>query len=320
LARGTLTAVLLLASVAVANAEDDVVTYLGGKAGKQIIRRTGKIEDYTGAGLVLVSAQGRKETIPLDKLVDFQTTATEEETAGDKLLREGKLKEAIEAYQKAKQAESRKWVTRRIAAQLVKCFDLSGEIDKAGDQFLSIVAADAETPYFGLIPLAWRTPQNAIVPTKATKWLAASDQPVAALIGASWLLSGAERTKALAALKSLSSDLDPRIAHLASAQLWRTSLVTATAADLQKWQAQVDRMPAAIKAGPLLVLGDLLARMERNDDALLAWLEPPLVFNERPSLAAAGLQSAAKLLEKLGRSDDAERLTREIEAKYPALK
>jgi hypothetical protein len=67
------------------------------------------------------------------------------------------------------------------------------------------------------------------------------------------------------------------------------------------------------------VLGDLHARLDQADEALLAYLQIPLVNSQRQTLAAEGLASAAKLLEKLKRPDDAGRLYREREAKYPAL-
>ena len=304
---------------------DDVVTYLGGKGGKQTIRRTGQIEEYDGQGLVLVTPQGRKETIPLEKLVDFQTTSSPEELSGDQLRSAGQLVEAVETYKKARRAEPRKWVGRRIATRLIDCYDGLGQIDQAGEEFLAIVAVDAETPHFGSIPLAWRTPSLSgsglagPTTTRATKWLAATDQPTAALLGASWLLGGAERAKAIKVLKSLSSDLDPRIAHLATAQLWRTTLVTSTAADAEKWQQQINRMPAELRAGPLLVHGDLLARIDRAEDALLAYLQVPLVYHDRQTLSGEGLLSAASVLEKLKRNDDAQRLYRELLAKYPAF-
>lgn len=298
---------------------DDTVTYLGGKGGKETIRRTGRIEDYSGAGLVLVTTQGRKETIALEKLVDFQTAATAEEQSGDKLKIAGNVAEAIEAYKKAKRAESRQWVIRRISRSLIDCYDNAGQIDQAGDEFLAILTADAETPYFGSIPLAWRSSAlEGPAVTRAAKWLVANE-PAVELLGASWSLAGAERAKALAKLNTLSNDLDPRVGHLAAAQLWRASLVTATTAEAQKWQRQIERMPAELRPGPLLLLGDCNARNDRSDEALLAYLQVPLMYDDRQVLSGEGLVSAAKLLEKLKRPADAGRLYREVEAKYPAF-
>jgi TolA-binding protein len=43
------------------------------------------------------------------------------------------------------------------------------------------------------------------------------------------------------------------------------------------------------------------------------------MYDDRQVLSGEGLLSAAKLLEKLKRPDDAGRLYREVEAKYPAF-
>jgi tetratricopeptide (TPR) repeat protein len=275
------------------------------------VRRTGTINDYSGAGLVITTSSGKQETIPAEKVIEIQTPATKDESSGDALKAAGKLDESIDAYRQAKRGESRRWVVRRIVAKLVNCYERNNQFDAAGDEFLALLAGDEETPYFSAIPLAWRT--SAMPPAKAADWLAAS-APAAQLLGASWLLSGAERAKASSTLKTLSSDLDPRIAHLASAQLWRISLVTASTDEIARWEQQIERMPAELRAGPLLVLGDALTRTGRSDDALLAWLQVPLVDPQRETLSAEGYRSAAKALEKAGRAEDAARLQRELDA------
>jgi tetratricopeptide (TPR) repeat protein len=309
---------VLLLSFATATA-DDVVTFLA-KDGKQTLKRKGTIDDYTGEGVVLTSAQGRQETIPLDRLLSIQTAATDEETQGDALRRKGDLAGAIEAYKKARTGESRKWGQRRIAAKLVDAYDAAGKIDSAVEEFLPLIAADDQSPHFAMIPLAWRSASDeGVVATKAERWMSDSKQPAAVLIGASWLLVGPQRQKAITALKSISTDLDPRIAHLASAQLWRTLLVTAQEADVARWQAQIARIPAELRAGPQLVLGDALLRLGRTDEALLAYLEGPLCGSPRESLAGTALLAAARAMEKEKRSDEAQRLLEKIRDDYPAF-
>jgi len=299
---------------------DDVVTFRGGKEGKQTLRRNGTIDDYTGAGLIIRTSSGRQETIAADRILEIQTTSTAEELSGDNLRKEGKLEEAIQSYREAKRRESRKWVTRRIMASLVACYELRGQIDLAGDEFLAILASDPDTPYFAAIPLAWRTSTlDGATADHAKAWLAKANQPAAQLLAGSWLLAGAERARAIASLKALSSDLDPRIAHLASAQLWRTTLVTASPEEMVRWQAHVNRMPAELRSGPLLILGDGLARNEQPEDALLAYLQVTLVYPQRETLAGEGLLSAARTMEKLSRAEDAVRLYRELRNKYPSF-
>ena len=298
--RSSFAACLLCIGVASALTASDVVTYLG-KDSKQL-RRTGTIDDYTGQGLTITLATGRQEKIEAEKIVAIQTPAIAEELSGDGLVQEIKIAQAIEAYQQAKRLEPRKWVARRIMAKLVDCYERQDKIDQAGDEFLAIVAVDSETPHFAAIPLAWRAPSTA--PLRAKAWLG-SKNPAAQLLGASWLVAGSDRSAAINTLKSLSGELDPGIAHLATAQLWRTTLVTASTADVARWQQHVERMPARLRAGPSLVLGDALARLDRADDALLAYLQTPLVYSERKTLASEGYLSASRLLEKMGRAEDA---------------
>ncbi len=302
-------AVLLVGLAAIAPlAAEDSVTYLG-RDGK-MLRRTGTIENYSGAGLVLTLANGRQETIEVEKVLTLQTPSTAEETAGDALLAENKIADATTAFEKAKRSETRQWVVRRIRAKLIDCYERLKKLDVAGDEFLAIVAEDSETPYLAVAPFAWRT--SDAPPLRAAAWLAARE-PAAQLLGASWLLASPERAAAIKVLKSLSSDLDPHIAHLATAQLWRTTVVTVTQAEAARWQQQVERMPANLRGGPTLIVGDALARLNSSDDALLAYLQTPLVYSERKVLAREGYVSAAQLLKKLGRAEDAARILREAE-------
>jgi tetratricopeptide (TPR) repeat protein len=296
---------------------EDVVVFRGGKEAKQTLRRTGTIEDYSGAGLVLKTSAGREETIPIERIIEIQSPRSEEETKGDALARAGKLPEAIDAYRAAQRSESRRWVVRRIMARLVSCYEQQGQIDSAGEGFLALLASDAETPYFSAIPLAWRT--SAATPTQAKAWLGQTKEPAAVLLGASWLLSGADRPRAIDALTALSTDLDPRIAQLATAQLWRTKLVTASPDEIDRWQAQLEKLPGELRAGPLLVIGDGLLRHNRSEDALLAYLQVPLVYNSRETLSCEGLFSAARIMDKLKRTGDAARLYRELQIKHPSF-
>lgn len=294
---------------------EDVVVFRGGKEAKQTLRRTGTIEDYSGAGLIIKTSAGREETIPVERVIEIQTPTSAEETKGDALSRAGKLLEAIDAYRAAKRSESRRWVVRRIMARLVSCYERQGQVDLAGDEFLALLAGDAETPYYAAIPLAWRA--SAATPTQAKAWLGQTKEPTAVLLGASWLLAGADRQRAINALTALTTDLDPRIARLATAQLWRTKQVTASSDEIDRWQAQLEKLPGDLRAGPLLVIGDGLLRHNRSEDAGLAYLQVPLVYHSRELLAADGLLSAARVLEKLKRTDDAARLYRELQVKHP---
>src|SRR5207253_3137801 len=125
----------------------------------------------------------------------------------------------------------------------------------------------------------------------AAVWLAARKSPPAALLGASWLLA-TRRTEAAATLEELAKSNDPRLAGMATIQLWRTKLVMATADDLRRWQGQLEKMPSEIQAAGWYVLGDCLSRLDQPEAASLAYLKAPILFRRQRAMAADALLAA----------------------------
>jgi tetratricopeptide (TPR) repeat protein len=117
-------------------------------------------------------------------------------------------------------------------------------------------------------------------------------------------------------LQRLSADADPRIAALAEAQLWRTSVATADAAQAQVWQAALEKMPRELRAGPSFVVGQVLRRLGRHDEAALALLRVPIHAPEHAHLAARALLDAAATLNDAGQPQEALRLAREVVKDY----
>src|SRR5205823_5518275 len=189
------------------------------------------------------SALGTEETTPAARVVEIQTRWTATHEAGRAARSEGRFDDAIAALRQAKRDESRPWAVRQIMADLVGCYLDAGRIDSAGDEFLGILASDPATRHFDVIPLAWRgIAIDSPVESRASAWLAARNSPPAMLLGASWLLA-TRRAEAAAMLEQIASSSDRRLADLATIQLWRTKLVTATSADARHWQTQLEKMP-----------------------------------------------------------------------------
>jgi len=138
------------------------------------------------------------------------------------------------------------------------------------------------------------------------------------LLGASWLLA-TRRPDAAAVLDELTRSSDPRVAGLASIQVWRSRLITATSDDLYHWQNQLEKMPAEIQASGWYVLGDILARQEQPQMASLAYLKAPILFRQQRSMAADALLAAAGQLEKMSKSSQAAALYRELVSDFPRL-
>jgi tetratricopeptide (TPR) repeat protein len=261
----------------------------------------------------------------------------------DRLRHERRFAEAISAYRGAAQAEPRGWVKRALIARAIGCFRDQNQPARAGDLFLGLYRADPETPHFDAIPLGWLPPQFAFhggpqsgphggphggpqnaasgpgdrdLRSVAPRWLAETAHPAAVLLGASWLISAGEPGTALAPLRTLTQNADPRVALLAEAQLWRTRATRATEAEIEAWEKIPPRLPAALRGGPYLTLGWAWQQSGQPERAALAFLRVPIEHSDQPLLAAAALELAARQLEQLQRPAEAARLRREQSARF----
>ena len=270
------TFILLIGSAAAA--EDTVILSSASDPALRI-KKTGQILDHTGTELKLRGALGRDETIPAGRIVEVQTAWTAAHTAARDSRAAGKLEEAIASYRQAKRDERRPFAVRQVMAELCGTYLELDRIDAAGDEWLAILTSDPSTQHFDVIPIAWKPTEVAgAAENRAAAWLAARDVPTARVLGASWLLAGRYRTEAIAALDELLRDADSRVAALAQIQAWRTKLVSATPADVARWQLQLEAMPASVQAAGWYVLGDALARQNQPEHAALAYLKVPLLF------------------------------------------
>jgi hypothetical protein len=188
-----------------------------------------------------------------------------------------------------------------------------GKVGAAGDAFLTIVAADPETFHFDVVPVAWQAVTlDAASEARAAAWLADAKSPAARLLGASWLVGSSRQADVEVVLKLLAENKDRRIAGLAQIQRWRSRLATASTGDLEQWSRELGAMPAAVQAAGWYVLGDGYSRHDEPERAAIAFLKPPVVFRQQRALAADGLLAAARQMEKLGQTDEAAGLVREI--------
>ncbi len=121
------------------------------------------------------------------------------------------------------------------------------------------------------------------------------------------------------ALEEIAKASDAKLSGLASIQLWRTKLVTATNDDVRRWQAQLEKMPPDIQAAGWYVLGDCLSRLEQPEGASLAYLKVPILFRQQRAMAADALLAAGRQLEKMSQAGQAANLYRELVRDFPQL-
>ena len=308
---------LALGPAAAHGQAEDVVTLVPNNPADTPLKVRGTVLDYTGQSLTLQTSSG-ETTIPTEKVARVDTVYPPQFDQAWPLLLAGQSTEAIALLQEALAEENRPWVRRAIQARLAVAFQNAGRTAEAGSTFLAIVAEDPQTFHQEAMPLAWGShPPNFERDRTARQWL---ESPTlhAHLMGASWLLSTADRTEALRVLNQLRQANQPQLALLAEAQIWQTKIVTATAAEVNQWAQRIEanglRGPAA--AGPYLVLGKARRQLDQDTQAALLLMRPPILFPELRPVAAEGLLLAARSLERTGQHEQATRLAREVVRDY----
>ena len=296
------------------SAQETIDIVISRKPGSEnTVKRKGTIVDWRG-GAITIESTGRQREIDNDHIVDVQTAWNEFYQAGLKELRQGRVKLAIEQFGYALEKEKRAWAVRIIRSHLIESFLAVDQPDDAVKQFLEIVAEDPQTRFLYLAPLPWAGSGNALV-QQAEKWIEVR-QPIAQLMGASWLLAGPKRSMAIKKLEELSRDIDPRIRCMAVGQLWRTR-ANVSQKQTEVWEGLVEKMPREFRAGPLFVLADAQSKCQKTDLALINLMRIPILYPQQRSLGAAALYRCASLLHNKGQAKQSKAILNELVTKYP---
>ncbi|MFT5301194.1 MAG: tetratricopeptide (TPR) repeat protein [Mariniblastus sp.] len=290
---------------------DIVITKL--KSSEGTFKRKGAIVEWKGLSLTL-NSNGREIEIDNPDVVEVQTNWNSDYVDGLKEIKAGNTQVAIVKFEEALLNEKRPWAQRIIRAQLVDAFMLVEKPNSAIQQFLRITAEDPQTRFVHLTPLPWiNSRHNLEAPALE---LIKSPDLLTQLIGASWLTSGKHKAQSLQVLQELANDIDPSIAALATAQLWRVRTgVVAKQADV--WQGILNRMPRDVRAGPCLVLANAQSQAGQTDQAIINLMRIPTLHPDRNSISAAALYRMASLLHNKGQSDNARSILQELVTYYP---
>lgn len=310
---------MVLMSCVTRGLAQDVVHVLADPGSEQHTHMTGEVLEYTGREITLRRPGGQEQRYPSERVAAVETTRSAEQLAGLQFVEQSKYAEALRQFESALGGEKRAWVRREILAEMVWCLRELGDDARAGEVFLVLVGSDPDALEFRCIPLAWVTAQpSPQLERQSKKWLADEDSSVAMLLGASHLLPTADRMAAIERLKRLTTDRDPRIRALATAQLWRTDSTHVREEEIAARLGDIDKMPAGLRGGPALVLGQALAARQEPHRAAMWLLRLPLVEGRPRRLSARALHDAAQALERVGQQAEAGLLYHELVADYPA--
>lgn len=151
----------------------------------------------------------------------------------------------------------------------------------------------------GTLPINWTSRESSTALGKAAKEWLASDNEVAGLLGASWLLLGEQGVEAKQRLQKLQSSKNRTVARLAAAQLWRVVPPTETTGRMQKWLEARDSLSLPMQLGPTEFLAERFSRTDKPALAIGEWLRIAATYNDHPHRAAVALEEAGQ---RLGRS------------------
>ena len=310
---------VLIALPAALRAEDRVVLQPGGRFSSRITVK-GRIEDYTGDHLrIQLKTGGAAKSYPAEQVIEVDTPQSPSHQRGLSLLAVDDVERAIPEFQAALGEEDRVWVRREILAQLVRCALRLADYSSAGSRFLAIVQSDPKTRHFRLIPLAWGAmPLEGGLRSEVEGWLN-SESEVAQLLGASFLLEDSRRHgPALAMLKQLATSADRRVQVLAQTQLLRQRLSAGDVSrvEIENWQNRIDLIPNDLRGGAYFLLGKAQLRLREYELGAAALLRLPLVYNDDVQLAARAELMAADALSRIGQTEAAAGLYREITTRF----
>ncbi len=302
--------------IPLATAEDVVVLGVG-KDSAGSVRLRGEVQKLTSHGVVIRKNDGQIEEYSGRPIFRVETSLLPEHQQADNLFASGQFSQALSLYREARRKESREWVKSQLTIQVVWCLRFLGRAAEACEEFVAAAQPDWPAEFQAAAPIAWfAVPHDARFEAQCVEWLSSSE-PSTQLIAASYLLQGSGRLRAASVLKRLTTVPGEPLRTLAWFQLIRTTLTEASADEVRQWEEAVNRLPWPWRPGPTVVVAQAWESKQDFNRAALWWLRIPILYASHRDLAARGLASAGRNLERLGAIDQAVQLYRELLERYP---
>lgn len=310
--------IALLAIATRAWGEDRVTLQKPGAEGRVVV--TGQIIEYSSAGLRLKPSPGGPEvTFPAEEVRAVEAPRQESHERALVQFKDGEFAEADREFEQALSVEERAWMRRELLAELVRCGVARRNWVGAGTRFLALHKSDPGTHHARVIPLAWKEIElTASGRSTARQWLRDKGD-IARLMGASWLLFDAEEGREAAdALRRLSQSAGGRWAELAYWQLRRSDALKGRAVpgELALWEKAAGQLPTDLQAGPAYLLGAAWRNLEEPSLAAAWWTRLTVLGRFDWQLAATATREAGDALARIGQSQEAELLWREVLAEF----
>jgi hypothetical protein len=211
-----------------------------------------------------------------------------------------------------------RWQQRMIHALIVDSLVAQERWDKAAQLYKNLATESPPPLLASVIPIPWTDSVATIsdrdkMKNNATEWMESTNLYLQ-LLGASWLLDGADRERAIAQLQQLSQSNVAWVAAYAQCQLWRTMAPKELSQGaFSKAIAIRDSLIVPLQAGPTSLLGDRLSRGGARDLAIEQWSRVAVLHPERYALAKRCATSASEAI----RSDGSDSTAQVLEKLFP---
>jgi len=117
-------------------------------------------------------------------------------------------------------------------------------------------------------------------------------------------------------MQTLSRGLDPTVASLATAQLWRLEKVAPNAKRLALRGDKIKAMPEKVRCGAWYRLAEDQAELGQQEQAIVNYMRIVANDPQQGTLVAASLYQIAWLLEKTNRSQQSQAMRKELKEKF----
>ena len=313
--RSTISTALIAAAILCANpawAQDIVILE---KAGGGEAKRKGEIVDWSGDTISLKGKTGVKK-FETDTLIRIETAWHGGYEEGNRLLAQYRYNSAINQFNAALESEPRAWMQNIVFAKLVQCYLAKEDFGGAASSFLKVIDDDPQSRFRHLVPLVWTSSRPAKPQLEQAKFWLESDEPMIALMGASWLLADKSNEEARQKMERLARDFDPVVAALGKAQTWRSETKPPDDKRMAIRIQQVQAMPEKVRCGAWYLVAEAQSKSKREDDAIVNFMRIPINDSQQGGLSAAAIYQTAWLLKNTNREQQAQTLRNELKEKF----
>ncbi|MDA1013561.1 MAG: hypothetical protein O3A00_03795 [Planctomycetota bacterium] len=280
----------------------------------------GRVVDYNGQYLIFkVPSSNSNQVHRSEFVIRVTTPQSADHIRGRELYEARQIREAEVQLEQAFANEPRAWVRRQIQALMVRAAMHRDDLLTAGMRFIELSRKDPNTTHFNLIPLIWASREMpALWQEHAKVWLS-YDEDIPRLLGASFLLdSPTMRGFADGELRKLSISANTRVAKLAHAQRWRTTLASGklNELELKRWESTIETIPKDVRGGAHYLVARGLVQHRHFERAATSFLWVSLVYADDHHLAARACVEAADALRRVGQTAHARRLYEEAASRF----